>query len=170
MAIVSAPGWIGSSAANETGERWMSKAGGKVRLPTPFWMSQMAGRGKFNSVLYPVTTRSRDVGYMQLNNGDRLGNLENNSGVSIDQLIAVKDDRWQGGLREGVCIGSYNTGLSGFRIVFEGFNNNEVITLPNSWNDVAGTRLYYANWRIDVFWWLKSKPNLGAINMLIEPY
>lgn len=41
-------GWVGSSAVSNTGDRWMSAAGGKLRLPTPFWMSQMVGRSRFN--------------------------------------------------------------------------------------------------------------------------
>jgi len=48
MAIVGVPGWIGSSAVDETGERWMAQAGAKVRLTTPFWMSQMAGQSVYN--------------------------------------------------------------------------------------------------------------------------
>ncbi|USL85757.1 distal long tail fiber assembly catalyst [Enterobacter phage fGh-Ecl01] len=48
MAIVGVPGWIGSSAVDETGERWMAQAGSKVRLTPPFWMSQMAGLSVYN--------------------------------------------------------------------------------------------------------------------------
>lgn len=48
MAIVGVPGWIGSSAVNETGQRWMSAAGAAVRRPAPFYMSQLASQSKFN--------------------------------------------------------------------------------------------------------------------------
>ncbi|QPX73627.1 putative distal long tail fiber assembly catalyst [Cronobacter phage vB_CsaM_Cronuts] len=48
MAIVGVPGWIGSSAVDETGERWMAQAGAKVRLTTPFYMSRMAGQSVYN--------------------------------------------------------------------------------------------------------------------------
>lgn len=44
MAVVGVPGWIGSSAANETGQRWMSQAAGQLRLGVPCWMSNMIGR------------------------------------------------------------------------------------------------------------------------------
>lgn len=44
MAISS--GWVGSSAVNETGQRWMIAAMEAVRLGRPAWMSQMVGRSK----------------------------------------------------------------------------------------------------------------------------
>lgn len=40
--------WVGSSAKAETGEPWMAQAGAKLRLGTPFWMSNMIGRSVFN--------------------------------------------------------------------------------------------------------------------------
>ncbi|PEH74290.1 receptor-recognizing protein [Edwardsiella tarda] len=46
MAIATIPGWIGSSAVAETGERWMSAARRAVRLSPSGWMSEMAGRSK----------------------------------------------------------------------------------------------------------------------------
>lgn len=46
MAVVGVPGWIGESAAQETGQRWMYQAGQVLRLSAPFWMSQMAGQSK----------------------------------------------------------------------------------------------------------------------------
>lgn len=46
MAVVGVPGWIGSSAVNETGQRWMSAARTALRLPAAGWMSQMAGQSK----------------------------------------------------------------------------------------------------------------------------
>ena len=39
-----ASGWVGSSAKYLTGEQWMSAAGKKLKLSTPFNMSQMVGR------------------------------------------------------------------------------------------------------------------------------
>lgn len=44
MAVVGVPGWIGSSAVSETGQRWMYQAGQALRLTPPFYMSQFAGR------------------------------------------------------------------------------------------------------------------------------
>ncbi|MCK6891120.1 receptor-recognizing protein [Enterobacter kobei] len=46
MAIVGVPGWIGASAVQETGQRWMKEAGAAVRIGAPFWMSQLAGQSK----------------------------------------------------------------------------------------------------------------------------
>ncbi|EDE8097153.1 hypothetical protein BZR10_23845, partial [Salmonella enterica subsp. enterica serovar Newport] len=42
MAISS--GWVGSQAAAETGQRWMSAAGAALRTPAPFWMSALVGK------------------------------------------------------------------------------------------------------------------------------
>ena len=46
MAIVGIPGWIGESAVNETGQRWMDAAMRDVRVAVPGWMSSMAGQSK----------------------------------------------------------------------------------------------------------------------------
>lgn len=43
MAVVGVPGWIGSSAVSETGQRWMSAAAGQLRLSVPVYMSRFAG-------------------------------------------------------------------------------------------------------------------------------
>lgn len=48
MAIVGVPGWIGSSAVGETGQRWMSAAASAVRIGAPLWMSQMANQSVYN--------------------------------------------------------------------------------------------------------------------------
>ncbi|MEG2434043.1 MAG: hypothetical protein RSB25_20630 [Acinetobacter sp.] len=54
MAISS--GWVGSSAVNETGQRWMSAAGNAVRIGAPFWMSQMIGQSVYN-ITIPIYER-----------------------------------------------------------------------------------------------------------------
>ena len=46
MAVVGIPGWIGTSAVTETGQRWMSAASRELRLGNPSWMSQFAGRSR----------------------------------------------------------------------------------------------------------------------------
>lgn len=56
MAIVGVPGWIGSSAVAETGQRWMSAAGSAVRIGAPFWMSQMANQSVYN-ISIPIFER-----------------------------------------------------------------------------------------------------------------
>lgn len=44
MAVVGIPGWIGTSAVTETGQRWMSAAMRAVRVSVPGWMGSMAGK------------------------------------------------------------------------------------------------------------------------------
>ncbi|WP_171999581.1 hypothetical protein [Cronobacter sp. JZ38] len=39
-------GWIGSSAAGETAQRWMSGAGPAISVGVPFWMSALVGKSK----------------------------------------------------------------------------------------------------------------------------
>ena len=56
MAIVGVPGGIVSSAVAETGQRWMAAAASVVRLGVPVWMSQMAGRSKYN-ISIPIYER-----------------------------------------------------------------------------------------------------------------
>ena len=46
MAIVGIPGWIGQSAVDETGQRWMDAAMRDVRVAVPGWMGSMAGQSK----------------------------------------------------------------------------------------------------------------------------
>ncbi|QXN75949.1 long-tail fiber adhesin [Escherichia phage BF15] len=46
MAVVGIPGWIGTSAVAETGQRWMTAASRELRLGNPSWMSQFAGRSR----------------------------------------------------------------------------------------------------------------------------
>lgn len=53
MAVVGLPGWIGSSAVAETGQRWMSAARTGLMLPVAGNMSEMAGRSKeINLLIY----------------------------------------------------------------------------------------------------------------------
>lgn len=42
--------WVGSSAKAETGEAWMVQAGAKLRIGTPFWMSNMIGKTVFELI------------------------------------------------------------------------------------------------------------------------
>ncbi|EMB8467663.1 receptor-recognizing protein [Enterobacter hormaechei] len=44
MAIGS--GWVGSSAVNETGQRWMSAAGRAVQVSPPFWIKTLVGKSR----------------------------------------------------------------------------------------------------------------------------
>ncbi|BBC78320.1 tail fiber adhesin [Escherichia phage EcS1] len=40
--------WIGSSGVAETGKRWMQEIGAAVRMPAPFWASNLGGRSVYN--------------------------------------------------------------------------------------------------------------------------
>lgn len=42
--------WVGSSAKAETGEAWMAQAGAKLRIGTPFWMSNMIGQSVWHLI------------------------------------------------------------------------------------------------------------------------
>lgn len=46
MAVVGVPGWIGSSAVTETGQRFMSTAAGELRIAVPTYMSRFAGASR----------------------------------------------------------------------------------------------------------------------------
>lgn len=46
MAIVGLPGWVGQSAVDETGQRWMDAAMRDVRVAVPGWMGSMANQSK----------------------------------------------------------------------------------------------------------------------------
>lgn len=53
--------WIGSSAVAETGQRWMSQAGAAVRIGTPFWMSSMGGKSKYDFELQIAYVYSQNI-------------------------------------------------------------------------------------------------------------
>lgn len=62
MAIVGLPGWIGSSAANETGQRWMSAARTALQLSGAGYMSQLAGRSsEINLTVYASDNYNPDT-------------------------------------------------------------------------------------------------------------
>ncbi|EPS9111452.1 hypothetical protein ACVURN_004500 [Klebsiella pneumoniae] len=54
--------WVGSSAKAETGEAWMAQAGAKLRIGTPFWMSNMIGKSVFHLIFR--------INYAQGSSGD----------------------------------------------------------------------------------------------------
>ncbi len=60
MAVVGIPGWIGESAAQETGHRYMYQARQVLRLPGDGWMSEMAGRSKEIELTYGA---NHNLGY-----------------------------------------------------------------------------------------------------------
>lgn len=60
MPITNLPGWIGSSAVAQTGQRWMSAARRGVNLPSAGWMSEMAGLPKEYVVEFYASNHSFD--------------------------------------------------------------------------------------------------------------
>ncbi|EIC6858198.1 hypothetical protein LAI66_005197, partial [Escherichia coli] len=78
-----ASGWVGSSAVSVTGERSMKSAGAKLKLSTPFYMSQMVGKsvqdfsitvGRSNFV---VLVQATNIQIVPVNNN--YGGYSNNS-------------------------------------------------------------------------------------------
>lgn len=163
MAIQNLPAWIGSQAVAETGQRWMSQARPVVRLPPTGWMSEMAGRSKFNGIL---TIGRRNSSICGFSRGD-YGALNHSTGQNISVLASTNRD-WDQGINQGVYISNFNAGYNRCELILEGFNNNEVLVLPNhGTNGVDGSRLYFQNWRIDVYNWMTARLN-QSVNVLIE--
>lgn len=163
MAIQNLPAWIGSSAVNETGQRWMSQARPVVRLPSAGWMSEMAGRSKFNGTLNIGRSASHTCGFSR----GYYGSLNLSTGQNVSVLAATNRD-WDQGINQGIYISNFNAGYNRCEVILEGFNNNELLTLPNhGTNGTDGSRLYFQNWRIDVYNWMTAR--LGqTINVLVE--
>ncbi|ARW57677.1 tail fiber adhesin [Serratia phage X20] len=100
MAIVGVPGWIGESAAVETGQRWMASAGSVLGIGTPFWMSSLAGKSRSffltvgrNVWTTPLAGDATDVGHGLSNYGSvTIGKLENADGIwgGITYLLASR--------------------------------------------------------------------------------
>lgn len=56
MAIVGIPGWIGSSAVAETGQRSMAAAASVLGIGTPFMMSALAGKARSFTITVSTVT------------------------------------------------------------------------------------------------------------------
>lgn len=54
MAVVGVPGYIGSSAVSETGQRYMSTAAGQLRIAVPTYMSRFAGQSREQVIDIPA--------------------------------------------------------------------------------------------------------------------
>ncbi|BAQ22924.1 tail fiber adhesin [Edwardsiella phage PEi20] len=111
MAIVGVPGWIGESAAVETGQRWMAQAGSVLGIGTPFWMSTLAGKSRSffltvgrNVWTTPLAGDATDLGCGTSGyNGTQIGKLENAGGVwgGITVLMASRSKVSTGGQMMG---------------------------------------------------------------------
>lgn len=74
MAIVGYPGWIGSSAVTETGQRWMSAARTAVRQSAAGWMSQLAGQMVEINVAYSIGANNAYTNATLINYANGLAN------------------------------------------------------------------------------------------------
>lgn len=164
MAIQNLPAWIGSQAVAETGQRWMSQARPVVNLPAAGWMSEMAGRAKWNAVLIIGRKGSGSIwGY----SSGFYGGLTNNTGQSIS-ILASTNRSWDQGVDSGLYLGCFNAGFSRIDCTLEGFNGNEKIPLVNhGTNGLDGSRLYFQNWRLDIYNWMTAREG-WHINVLLE--
>ena len=88
MAIVGAPGWMGSSAVAETGQNWMLNAAGVVRQGSPFWMSWLGGKSRqhFEIVVgsYVPNTNTHYYGY------------GTNAATTVSAFGAIQNGNWPG--------------------------------------------------------------------------
>lgn len=97
MAVVNVPGWIGSSAVDVTGKRWMTEARVALRLPAAGWMSEMAGKsvhiGSFTINMntqgarfigWKIATNSNLYDYANGALGSFSGNRENCVGIGAE--------------------------------------------------------------------------------------
>lgn len=159
-------GWVGSQAVSETGQRWMSAAGSKLRLPVPFWMSQLVGRSKFNVVIAPDSSGTQS-GYDE---GYRGSLVSNQTGHGLTTVVGYKSINYNG-IRDAIVVASWSAQFSGCRFMMEGFRNNEVINLPNRGiNGNNGARLYAVDWLgPELYWWFDAR-KWQHINGLIEFY
>ncbi|BAQ23225.1 distal long tail fiber assembly catalyst [Edwardsiella phage PEi26] len=111
MAIVGVPGWIGESAAVETGQRWMAQAGSVLGIGTPFWMSTLAGKSRsffltvgYNKWTTPLAGDQSDFGCGTSGyGGTTIGKLENAGGVwgGVTSLMASRSKVSTGGAISG---------------------------------------------------------------------
>lgn len=161
MAIVGVPGWIGSSAVNETGQRWMSAAGAAVRRPAPFYMSQLANQSKFNFQFIcavPGTWAGVDVGYG--------GSITlNATGHQISTFSA--HNRNTGGFDRPLLLACSNHGLGGFNVTVEGYGSMQCV-----WTGVTGNngyRMYVAQGQEPLYHWLAAR-NGQTINVIAIAY
>lgn len=114
MGIRNLPCWVGSESVNETGERWMSSARPKLRLPQSGWLSEMAGRSKEFLIIISQSNNDFNPSYhlhpLMLQaaggawpSGDIVWRIRVNSGVKI-----VSDGNnatlWFGGAINGRVI------------------------------------------------------------------
>ncbi|AXD22175.1 MULTISPECIES: hypothetical protein [Enterobacteriaceae] len=82
MAIGS--GWVGSSAVSTTGQRWMSAAGSKVKVGTPFWMSSLVGKAMQDFTV--VVGRNTYAFRAQISNGQFIQGTSSYGGFSNNSV------------------------------------------------------------------------------------
>ena len=119
-----ASGWVGSSAVSVTGERSMKSAGAKLKLSTPFYMSQMVGKsvqdfsitvGRSNFV---VLVQATNIQIVPVNNnyGGYSGSINGSLlGCSITHLSQTQDST-------KMYLGLTNGPNQNFTLSFDGTN------------------------------------------------
>lgn len=166
MAIVGVPGWIGSSAVNETGQRWMSAAGAAVRRPAPFYMSQLANQSKFNTVMtigsFDNESYGRNYGFLY---GGYITWFPNGGGALSPDTIGGQRMcalfSYGGYVRTGFMgVGMLNRNV---RVMIEGLgtyttNCNQRNSSISCWGEV---------WLPGWGGWLKDRIG-GKVNVLVE--
>lgn len=140
MPVTNLPGWIGSSAVAQTGQRWMSAAGSALKVPTPFWMSSLAGLPRENFILIPGTYRG-GAGYSR---GQTGGIALNNTGHECDILGGYESGFNPFGHKEPTIIAIGHTWFSSVTVDFIGYKR---ITMYN-----RGETNAYGRWGYAVDW------------------
>lgn len=148
-----ASGWVGSSAKAVTGQEWMSVAGNKLKLSTPFNMSQMVGRSVEDLKLvvgrstYVVLVQATNTQWVPITN--TYGGYSNNStttgaGSTVSNRVQTQN---AAGSVSGSILGCSVTHLSQVQntgIIYMALTNgpNQNITL--SFNGTKITFLPYS--------------------------
>ncbi|UJP30166.1 hypothetical protein [Klebsiella phage Kpn6N] len=121
--------WVGSSAKATTGERWMKEAGAKLRLGTPFWMSNMIGRNVWNA---SITISGNNPA-----TGPRVrGAWKDKNSASWNVLLDAR----------GSLSGIWETG---FNLVAFGLSEPSKTTGYNDAIVLEGSGNFNVNWRVD---------------------
>ena len=151
-----ASGWVGSSAVSVTGERSMKSAGAKLKLSTPFYMSQMVGKsvqdfsitvGRSNFV---VLVQATNIQIVPVNNN--YGGYSNNStttgaGSAVSSRVQTQNPA---GSINGSLLGCSITHLTQTQDstkMYLGLTNgpNQNFTLSFDGTNISFTPLSFAN-------------------------
>ncbi|MDV1094942.1 hypothetical protein ACSI5N_25295 (plasmid) [Raoultella ornithinolytica] len=130
MPIVGVPGWIGGSAVEVTGKRWMDQAGAAVRVGVPFWMSDLNGRNVWNASV-TVAVHKPAVGGVIAGGWNQKGNISWN--IKLDSRGHV-------------------SGIAGTGFEIGAFGISEPSKTPgyNDTMSIRGAGNFDTNWKVDL--------------------